>query len=351
MSKYGGILISIIGLVSCKATAPNSSVKDIGVDDRLRYEIATLFSGKDEDGQGAVFFKKCVEMTNPPRSCTPVSGAMDLPTGGIKYHKKIHIREFEQNRNLSGLTDEEKEKLLSHMLAGTDAVLVYPKNSSTPLPNGVTQNAIKAAFRVFGWPIGPSDPGGGSSSGGGGSSSGGGGSSSGGGGSSSGGGGSSSGGGGSETKTSKKADGTVVTWTRDESNPKLGEAWRDPSSMIWGDTVTNADGNPEFMNHKDATDYCNSISAKLPSREDFIRLREYMGAEPGRHEGYAPQVLPNLTKTGPEGRVRSRYFWSLSVSPNNREDAYIFLGRLGHIGSGDRSAGGAVSTRCVVSRR
>jgi len=153
-----------------------------------------------------------------------------------------------------------------------------------------------------------------------------------------------------ETKTSKKADGTVVTWTRDTSNAKLGEAWRDASGMIWGDIVKKDDGSPRFMNHKDATDYCKSIGAELPSREDFIRLREYMGAKSGSDEGYTAQVLPNLTYTE-KGQVNSRYFWSSSVHPDHSYYAYDFGGRFGYIGYYNRSFDNYYSVRCVGARR
>jgi len=158
-----------------------------------------------------------------------------------------------------------------------------------------------------------------------------------------------------ETKTSKQADGQVVTWTRDTSKPKLGEAWRDPSGMIWGDIAKKEDGSPHFMTHKNATAYCaglkdaqgKSIGAVLPIWEDFIRLREYMGAKSGSDEGYAPQVLPNLTYTE-NGQTRSRYFWSSSVDPDYSNFAYDFDGRLG--GSYYRNVDDYRSVRCVVAR-
>lgn len=164
---------------------------------------------------------------------------------------------------------------------------------------------------------------------------------------------------GAETKTTK----TGHVFTRDTSNPELGEAWRDPSGMIWGDIVKKADGTPYFMNHKNATAYCKSIGAELPSgwessqnksnggqNSDFVRLREYMGATSRSNEGYAPQVLPNLTHVQ-DGETRNRYFWSSSVHPDYSNYAYVFNGRYGYIGTGNRDyVGFGLSVRCVARR-
>ena len=136
-----------------------------------------------------------------------------------------------------------------------------------------------------------------------------------------------------------------------KDSKKFGEAWEDPSGMIWGDIVKKEDGSPHYMNHKDAIDYCKSIGADLPSREDFVRLREYMGAKPGRSDGYAPQILPNLTYTD-KGETYSRYFWSSSVRPDFSNSAYVFNGRLGDFDTGYRSYDVYyLSVRCVGARR
>jgi len=163
---------------------------------------------------------------------------------------------------------------------------------------------------------------------------------------------------GAETKTTK----TGHVFTRDTSNPKLGEAWRDPSGMIWGDIVKKADGTPHFMNHKDATAYCKSIGAELPSgwqssqnksnggqNSDFVRLREYMGATSGSYDGYTPRVVPNLTHVQ-GGETGSRYFWSSSVLPDDSNYAYVFDGRYGAFDDGNRVYDAGYSVRCVARR-
>jgi len=71
---------------------------------------------------------------------------------------------------------------------------------------------------------------------------------------------------------------TGAVFVRDYTHPQLGEAWKDPSGMIWGDTVRDGSEGKEML-HDEATKYCKTIGAQLPSREDFVRLRKYMGAK------------------------------------------------------------------------
>jgi len=172
----------------------------------------------------------------------------------------------------------------------------------------------------------------------------------------------------SETKTTEMADGTTVTWTRVTEveleklgikDPKaFGEAWRDPSGMIWGDIVKKEDGSPRFMNQKDADAYCKSIGAQLPSgyspdadgkygfpkqASDFERLRRYLGRNSpykyGVPDRYNPQVIPSLSHTtDSEPRIaeefRSRHFWSSSVKERDHlgiSYVYYFDGPIGAI--------------------
>ena len=103
------------------------------------------------------------------------------------------------------------------------------------------------------------------------------------------------------------------------------------------------------MNHIVATDYCKSIGAELPSLEDFIRLREYMGAKSGSPEGYTSQVLPNLPYTE-RGETGSRYFWSSSVHRVDSDVAYVFVGRNGYIVYVNRGFDVVFSVRCDARR-
>ncbi len=155
------------------------------------------------------------------------------------------------------------------------------------------------------------------------------------------------------TRIAYGANGQETTFTRDTSIAALGEAWRDPSGMIWGDIVKNDDHSIRYMDQYQATTYCKSIGATLPSLEDFARLRRYMGATTAASEhsgwGYTPQVLPNLVRT-PNGRIVSNSFWSSSVHPGDSSDAYAFNGRSGDFGYDDRDFVGGFTARCVARR-
>ncbi|MCC7442440.1 MAG: hypothetical protein IT285_12460 [Bdellovibrionales bacterium] len=129
----------------------------------------------------------------------------------------------------------------------------------------------------------------------------------------------------------------------------FGESWRDPSGMIWGDIAKNANGSIRYMDQYQATEYCQNRGGQLPSREDFVRLREYMGARSGTYEGYTPQVLPNLTRNV-NGSTYSNYFWSSSVHPDVSYVAYDFGGRHGYIDYYYRYYVDDGAVRCVARR-
>mgnify|MGYP001579336401 CR=1 FL=1 len=155
------------------------------------------------------------------------------------------------------------------------------------------------------------------------------------------------------TRIAHGANGLETTFTRDSSIAALNEAWRDPSGMIWGDIVTNDDHSIRYMDQYQATTYCESIGATLPSREDFARLRGYMGATTAASEysgsGYTPQVLPNLYRTV-DGRSVSNYFWSSSVHPGGSDFGYVFFGRTGYVDDYDRDYADSSAVRCVARR-
>lgn len=173
------------------------------------------------------------------------------------------------------------------------------------------------------------------------------------------------------TRIAHGANGQENTFTRDTSNPALGDAWRDPSGTVWGDIVANTDANhsikymvqssaymtqigrPLPVAQLGALEYCASIGAELPTREDFGRLRGYMGATTAatayQGTGYTPQVLPNLTRVE-NGQTHSNNFWSSSVRPDDSDDAYYFDGRYGLIDDGYRGVSSGVAVRCVVRR-
>jgi len=61
----------------------------------------------------------------------------------------------------------------------------------------------------------------------------------------------------------KRTSTTGAVFTQIINHPELGDAWLDPSGLIWGDTPLDSDGNPINLNHADATQYCAKIGARL----------------------------------------------------------------------------------------
>lgn len=127
---------------------------------------------------------------------------------------------------------------------------------------------------------------------------------------------------------------TGAVFTCDTSHTALGEAWRDPEGLIWGDAVKNEYGlirqmvqSSEYLKQIGrplpkgqigAKEYCESIGARLPSEKEFTWLVEHMGGQPpAPWERYHPQVLPNLSG--------KRYaFWSSSIWTDDTWAYYLF---------------------------
>ena len=105
----------------------------------------------------------------------------------------------------------------------------------------------------------------------------------------------------------RRAPNTGAVFTRDTSIPSLGEAFRDPSGLIWGSMVL-ASGKPNYKTRFDAKIYCQAGGARLPTIEEFLQLANYLGR--GTSQGYSPflsdgktDFLPGLSET---------WFWTNS---------------------------------------
>jgi len=187
-----------------------------------------------------------------------------------------------------------------------------------------------------------------------------------------------------ETQTTK----TGAVFTLDRSNPYLGEAWKDPSGLIWGDIARKRPALDYFcyevkegevcnMSHEAAITYCRIIGGRLPTVREFAQLGVYMGAagirstdaedyysvNSGMSEGeyivdfyyndtgYSPhEWFPNLTYTNND-RTLSISFYSSRVHPLFTNDAYVYWGSnaiLTHARRENRFNN--VSVRCVMSR-
>ncbi len=126
---------------------------------------------------------------------------------------------------------------------------------------------------------------------------------------------------------------TGEVFVRDTSHPKLGEAYRDSQGLIWGSVVSTS------MNQNDAYKACKKIGARLPTLEEFKRLRNYL-TDYGR-------VAFNKTVDGKEvlPGFSNDYFWSSSTEFGVHGDAPV--GRNGDIGYHHPHSVSAV--RCVAN--
>ena len=140
---------------------------------------------------------------------------------------------------------------------------------------------------------------------------------------------------------SQRVSVTGAVFTRDTSNLALGEAYRDPSGLIWGNVVTTPQGKIERMTQYDAEKYCQSIGARLPTVEEFEQLAKYLGK--GTAEGYDPYLTDGKTEILPE--IADYAFWSASVNSNYRGDSWIFGSSNGSLPQLLRN--GTFAVRCV----
>jgi hypothetical protein len=145
----------------------------------------------------------------------------------------------------------------------------------------------------------------------------------------------------SVAKANQRVSNTGAIFTRDTTIPALGEAYRDPSGLIWGSIVT-AEGQVNIMDQYDAEKYCNAINTRLPTREEFEQLAKYLGK--GTANGYSPYLADGKTEILPG--LSSHRFWSSSVNPYWHDDAFYFIGTYGYFFWGTRYLG-RESVRCV----
>lgn len=133
---------------------------------------------------------------------------------------------------------------------------------------------------------------------------------------------------------------------REYSNEDLGEAWRDPSGMIWGDIVRYRDGKIAEPDKPEAVRLCKEAGGELPTAEDFERLRSYFGATVESEKGFAPQVLPNFG-TAKDAKSAPRHFWT-RTPPHDQSYAFVFDDRMGKLFTRHRLDWRGLFVRCVV---
>lgn len=117
------------------------------------------------------------------------------------------------------------------------------------------------------------------------------------------------------------APSTGAVFIRDTSNPELGEAFRDPSGVVWGSLHRYP------MALEVASEFCKARNARVPTIQEFEQLSAYLGKESA--EGYNPYLndgatdfLPGLTKGGQ---------WTSATYPSNPDGGHIFSGADGTI--------------------
>lgn len=91
----------------------------------------------------------------------------------------------------------------------------------------------------------------------------------------------------SEMTEHVSANGSV--FVRDRKYPELGEAYRDPSGLIWGDIVKDKNGDTRIT-QTDGKKYCESIGARLPTEQEFRNLQKYLAVKFNKITSYMPCV-------------------------------------------------------------
>ncbi len=135
---------------------------------------------------------------------------------------------------------------------------------------------------------------------------------------------------------------TGAVFTRDTSHPELGEAYKDPSGLIWGSIVLAQDGiNSRLFNQYEADKYCKEAGARLPTKEEFEQLAKYLGKNTTHL--YSPYLSDRKTNLLPG--LSHHGFWSSSVKPDSSDYAVRFDGFYGEIHYNYRLV--VFSVRCV----
>lgn len=141
----------------------------------------------------------------------------------------------------------------------------------------------------------------------------------------------------------EKVSVTGAVFTLNLSHPPLGNAYQDPSGVIWGDLVIE-NNRVVQTDASSAEAYCESIGARLPSLEEYKNLAKYLGY--GSRGGYSPD-----TQDGSDMILLGLPFhWYWTSTPywfSSKKFQNIFWGDSGSTSSGvRRSKGGAI--HCVI---
>lgn len=134
--------------IGCKTIGGGQSqAKDVGHEDQLRYEKATVYSGVDESGMPSVFFKQCALEGTANRDCTVKAGTQI---------QKQSLRDTYE----PALPAQMRDKILGCLRAEKDFVLSIG-GESRESGCTLTEAEVREAFAPFHWPVGASQGGGG----------------------------------------------------------------------------------------------------------------------------------------------------------------------------------------------
>ncbi len=111
---------------------------------------------------------------------------------------------------------------------------------------------------------------------------------------------------------------------------------------VWGPIARNADTSSPKMTHPEAIAYCHSLGQRLPTIEDFEKLRYHLRTNPSSYAypySYNAEAVPDL---------RENSFWASDRSPIQTHNPLgWFHGRTGRtfMTNGTHT----MSVRCVSS--
>ena len=117
---------------------------------------------------------------------------------------------------------------------------------------------------------------------------------------------------------SRRISKTGVIFQKTDAYPELGEAYSDPTGLIWGSLIP-ASSAPQGLTPQAAAEACKRIGARLPTIEEFDQFARYLGADSPM--GYDPHSVTDKKDLLPE--LSGNSFWSSSGNESNHvNDAF-----------------------------
>lgn len=143
---------------------------------------------------------------------------------------------------------------------------------------------------------------------------------------------------------------TGAVFTQLQGPGNFGNAWKDPSGMLWSlnqgkfendQNDANNLNNPPLL---DASQACAKIGGVLPTLNDYRKLMSYF--ELDENQQFTKQGLKDLKAIFPD--IQSDVWWTSSPSPEYSWDPAYFSSELGCTQLYDFKSQFAVSVRCIA---